>query len=133
MLVLGIIHTDFDTESARRDDLESLGYTLLYFIRGALPWQHIEADTEEKTVALMVNCKVNFPLEELCERLPEQFLQYMTYVRGLGFLEKPNYRHLRELFSKLFHQKGYKNDNIFHWTEWRYRQLRGESFPALGL
>lgn len=129
----GIIDADFDTEAGRRDDLEALGYVLLYFVRGTLPWLNIQAETEAQEVVLMVNRKADMPLEELCRDLPEQFLLYMRHVRGLGFREKPNYRYLRLLFSNLFLQKGYKNDNVFHWTEWRYRQLRGESFPALGM
>lgn len=72
-------------ELSRRDDLESLGYMLIYFYLDFLPWQYMDCKLENNKI---IEEKKNIINKE---NLPDVFIQYMNYVRNLLFDEKPNY------------------------------------------
>lgn len=61
------------TEQSRRDDLESLGYMLVYFLKGYLPWQNLIAEDASKRNLMVKEKKVSIPIEILCENLPSNF------------------------------------------------------------
>jgi len=78
-------------ELSRRDDLESLGYMLLYFYLGGLPWQNEK--NSEKIIYLKKNIIENI-------KLPDVLIKYMKYVRYLKFDEKPNYANIMNNFMR---------------------------------
>lgn len=84
-------------EQSRRDDLESLGYSIIYMLKGSLPWQGIKARNEELYQKIM-EMKRNIKIEDLCQGCPAIIAQYMHYCRNLNFEEEPNYECLRILF-----------------------------------
>merc|ERR1712000_662296 len=57
LLFLWLLRADYGPEQSRRDDLESLGYILPYFLRGNLPWQKLNAETKEQKYRLMMEMK----------------------------------------------------------------------------
>lgn len=103
------------TVQGRRDDLEAIGYVLVYFLCGSLPWQGIKADTKPELYKRIAEMKESIPTEKLCEHLPIEFATFLDYCQGLSFTEKPDYSYLRSLFQDLFESKGYKNDGLFDW------------------
>lgn len=113
------INSHKGVELSRRDDLESLGYLLIYFINGRLPWQNIPADTKEEKYQKIGEMKESIPLPRLCEGTPTEIFNFMAHVRSLEFKEKPNYTYLRSLLINAFNRIGYTYDNFFDWEEGR--------------
>jgi casein kinase 1 len=54
--------------------------------------------------------KQKISINELCEGVPEEFKDYLVYVRNLEFKQKPNYKYLYELFTKAFSELNYTWD-----------------------
>ncbi len=103
------INTHMGVEQGRRDDLESVGYLLVYLLRGVLPWQKQKARDKEERHTAILKKKMETPVEVLCEgigstarlRKPvEEFATYVNYCRTLRFQDKPDYGFLRGLFRK---------------------------------
>lgn len=90
--------------------MESLGYVLMYFNRGSLPWQGLKAATKKQKYEKISEKKMSTPVEVLCKGFPAEFAMYLNYCRGLRFEEAPDYMYLRQLFRILFrtlnHQVG---------------------------
>jgi serine/threonine protein kinase len=83
------------TELSRRDDLESLGYMLIYFYLGKLQWQNV-----------VKNENINEDIKKLKQKtiqdnnMPDVLINYMKYVMLLEFEEKPNYNLIINNFIK---------------------------------
>ncbi|KAN0077874.1 Protein kinase-like domain containing protein [Elaphomyces granulatus] len=99
------------------DDMESLGYVLLYFLRGYLPWEGLKAESEEQVEKLVLEKK---QLPEDCglfKNLPVEFKKYFEHLRSV---EMPDYSYLRRLFRNLFRRNGFESDSVFDWTELKF-------------
>lgn len=116
------INNHLGVEQSRRDDMESLGYMLLYFCRGFLPWQGLKAATTKQKYDLIVQKKVNTPTEILCRGLPNEFAMYLNYSRSLRFDVKPDYMYLRQMFRDLFVRESLQYDFVFDWTVYKYQK-----------
>lgn len=118
------INTHLGIEQSRRDDLESLGYVLMYFNRGSLPWQGLKAPTKKHKYDKISEKKLTTKIDSLCKGFPEEFAIYLNYVRSLKFDDKPDYPYLRKLFRDLFLREGYQYDHVYDWTILKYERTR---------
>ena len=117
-------------EMSRRDDLESIGYMLIYLIKGELPWSKYEYGLVGERYALIFRIKNKITNEKLCEGLPQEFCNYMKYVKALKFEEEPNYLYLKRLFLSILDKMEERNDLHFSWI--KGNQLKKHiNYPAL--
>ncbi|KAI4303976.1 hypothetical protein MLD38_039551 [Melastoma candidum] len=121
------VKTHLGVEQSRRDDLESLGYVLMYFLRGSLPWQGLKAGTKKQKYDKISEKKVLTPVEVLCKSYASEFTSYFHYCRSLRFEDKPDYSYLKRLFRDLFIREGYQFDYVFDWTVLKYPQIGSSS------
>lgn len=115
------VNTHLGIEQSRRDDLEALGYVLMYFNRGSLPWQGLRAANKKDKYEKIMEKKMGTPLEVLCKGFPGEFVSYMNYTRSLRFEDKPDYPYLRRTLKDLFFREGYHYDGVFDWTVLNYQ------------
>ena len=88
-------------EQGRRDDIESIGYVLMYFLLGQLPWQGLKVKKNEDQFEKIAQKKYTTSFEELTAGQPEEFLLYFKHVDNLEFEDKPNYVYLIGLFQNI--------------------------------
>ena len=103
-------------EQGRRDDMEALGYVLMYFLRGNLPWQGLKLNKGDDRYRKIYEKKKNTSPEELCVGYPKQFCEYIKYTRSLAFEQEPDYKYLRQLILNVMDKYEYSLDYRYDWV-----------------
>jgi len=100
---------------SRRDDLESIGYVLVYLLKGRLPWQSIKCNDKDKRYNLIGENKTSKNYWEHFPDVPGEFILYLSYCKQLEHDEDPDYEYLRNILSNLYKRHGYTVDNLYDW------------------
>jgi serine/threonine protein kinase len=103
-------------ELSRRDDLEAMGHTLIFFNRGGLPWDGVSGADKFTKYAKIGALKRSCSVRKLCKQLPAEFAAFMTYSRNLRFDEAPDYGYLRGLLLQALMRDGSKLTDAFDWS-----------------
>ncbi|CAK5263615.1 unnamed protein product [Mycena citricolor] len=125
------INTHLGAESSRRDDLESLAYMLIYFLRGSLPWRKLRAPAAPPSSQVVSPSNPYNPVSVTWDLirdaklaaeplltcgLPPEFDVLYRYARGLEFDDLPDYEGLRALFRGLAERMDIEYDGDFDWS-----------------
>uniref|UniRef100_A0A7S1W072 Casein kinase I n=1 Tax=Alexandrium catenella TaxID=2925 RepID=A0A7S1W072_ALECA len=111
------VNAHLGIEQSRRDDLEAIGYVLMYFNRSQLPWQGFQANSKEEKYRKIMESKRSTTVETLCKGYPGVFASYLNYCKALRFEDRPDYAYLRRLFKDFFMREGFVNDGLFDWSQ----------------
>ena len=102
-------------EQSRRDDLESIGYIIMYFIRGSLPWQGLKVNNKDERYKKIGEKKRDTSAKDLCSGFPSEFETFVSYTRNLEFTEVPDYNYLRSLLKNIIKKSGSTIDFYYDW------------------
>ncbi|CAE6460950.1 unnamed protein product [Rhizoctonia solani] len=84
-----------------RDDFESLAYTLLWLLRGFLPWSHcVKCGTRIGRTRQVYAQKKRHTGSTLAAELPAEFGELVDYARSLSLNDKPVYNRWRRRFNQ---------------------------------
>ena len=100
---------------SRRDDLEAIGYVLVYFLLGRLPWQGMLNKNKDERYLKIMEIKRDTEPHVLCKGLPVQFEKYISYTRSLEYEQDPDYSMLKQLFLKVLNDEGLSFDHYYDW------------------
>jgi serine/threonine protein kinase len=77
------VNTHRGIEQSRRDDIETIGYVLVYLLKGMLPWQNIKSRDDKDRYRMIMDRKLAMTAEDLCLGYPLELAQLINYARNL--------------------------------------------------
>jgi len=113
------INTHVGIEQSRRDDLECLGFTLVYMLKGKLPWQGIKVSDKNERYRRIHKKEKTTSIDILCKGLPTELADFFTHCRSLRFDDKSDYGLVKKLFADLFDTKGYNKNSEYDWITFK--------------
>ena len=124
------INSHLGLELSRRDDLESLGYLFIYFLKGELPWIGLQAENRKEKFDKIKEVKLRTPIEILTEGLPVEFSSYLKYAQCLQFEDTPNYVYLKKIFRNLRLKSRFNSEELFDWDVQKEAKIGSTNFNS---
>ena len=113
-IIFGSVNNLIGYELSRRDDLISLGYMLIYFIKGVLPWESVRVKKLDEKINKILEIKRNINDDRLTDGLPDEIKLFIYYVKKLKFEEEPDYNYLRNILNIVISSKDANKNYYFN-------------------
>lgn len=110
------VNSHLGYQLSRRDDMISLVYILIYFIKGRLPWQDAGGKTKEEKYDNIKRMKQNLTPTQICEGLPTGFQELLETAQAIEFNETPDYNKFKQIIKRMFNRNNLTYDLVFDWT-----------------
>ncbi|XP_054712080.1 serine/threonine-protein kinase VRK1-like isoform X2 [Uloborus diversus] len=110
---------------SRRGDLEILGYNMLQWLCGRLPWEDNLKDPESVSRQKSMYLSNVSSLMKSCfqKRAPPRGIaEYFSYVASLAFEEEPDYKHCKNILAAAIKASGFIDDGILVYTTTQIKQ-----------
>ena len=104
-------------EYSRRDDLESIGYMLLYLFTGKLPWQGLNISNTKHKNKKICKLKQELTTMDYYAKLPDALKHFLEYVKKLHFTNKPDYKYIKNIFLNEMKLNHFYFDNKYDWLK----------------
>ena len=117
------INNHLGYEQSRRDDLEGLAYTLIYFMKGKLPWQGLQVKLRKEKCEALLKKKMEVSVTDVCSSLPDIVGNYLHYCRSLTFEETPNYSDIRKDFKSYIMEEKIDVNFSFDWVIMKKKEI----------
>ena len=116
------IYSNKGYEESRRDDLESLGYIIIFLLKKCLPWDKILYTKESNIAKVKTFCKMKESIQtkDLCKGLPEEIENYIDHCKNLTFEETPDYEKMKFFFLTILIKNKLQNDLKFSFLDKAY-------------
>lgn len=117
---------------SRRSDLESLGYNIIFWLTGTLPWFN---DTNDPVIVQKKKQRamMNLPsfLNSCFNDYPNFLEDYFNYLNNLNFQEKPDYKYCKKIFREALKETALKK--ISKKTNENYKVCKFHTFSRIPL
>lgn len=126
------IYTHLGIEQSRRDDLETMIYSLIYLCKNKLPWMGIIANNRKEKFYKIWKKKEETSIKYLIKDIPngEVLGDTLKYVRNLEFEEKPNYLKIKTWFKNTLKEIG-ESSTDFNFKKEKEELKRKEEKPEI--
>lgn len=125
------VNTHIGIKQSRRDDLESIAYVLIFFLKSELPWQGVKAKTKSEKKEKIKLSKISTDIKQLCENLPNQIFEFLSYTKNLGYYEEPNYNLLVSVLESIKIERKFCLNYRFVFWEWNEEFLIAKALKKL--
>ncbi len=93
------VNAHLGIEQSRRDDLESLGYVIMYFMRSNLPWQGLKAATKKQKYERISQKKLDTTVEVLTKVC--RIYKHQAFINIVSVLVPGFPRRIRDVLELL--------------------------------